>query len=57
MVIMDMDIKFLSWDIYVPKILGGGINPNNSPYVRLWYKYSELKKRVRPLEVALKQIS
>ena len=23
-IIMDMEIKFLNWDIYVPKILGGG---------------------------------
>ena len=28
-----MEIKFLNWDIYVPKILGGGglITPNNPP--------------------------
>ena len=39
MVIMDMDmeIKFLNGDIYVPKILGGGvITPNNPPYLRPW---------------------
>ena len=36
-----MEIKFLNFDVYVPKILGGGggINPNNLTYVRDWYIY------------------
>jgi len=42
-----MEIKFLNWDIYVPKILGGarggGVNnPNNPPYIPTNNKISEM---------------
>ena len=37
-----MEIKFLNWDIYVPKILGGGDNPNNPPYIPTNNEISEM---------------
>ena len=38
-----MEIKFLNWDIYVPKILGGGgNNPNNFPYIPTNNEISEM---------------